>query len=142
MVNIERLKKGIAARDFFLAILNADCPHIAVENPVPSAIYMMPEPTQMIQPFQFGHPYTKRTCLWLKNLPRLRPTRIVEPKISWVSGGSKRADGSERRNKGMTFRDSETKSKTFDGIAKAMAEQWSDIGNYRDDEQLDLFMER
>ena len=139
MINTERLMKGIRARDFFLAILNADCRHIAVENPVPSSIYCMPEPTQMIEPYWFGHPYSKRTCLWLKNLPKLRPTKIVEPQISWVSGGSKKADGTQRENMGMTFRDSTRKSKTFDGIAKAMADQWSDIGDYRDDEQPELF---
>ena len=62
----------------------------------------------------------------MRGLPELVPTEIVEPICSWVSGGSKKADGTQRTNKGMTFRDSYTKSKTFPGIAKAMAEQWSD----------------
>ena len=124
MVNVERLKKGILGRDFFLAMLRADCDRIAVENPVPSSIYMMPNCSQVIQPWEYGHPYSKKTCLWLKNVPPLFSTDCVVPKGSWVSGGSKKADGSPRENQGEKFRDSYTKSKTFHGVAKAMAEQW------------------
>jgi hypothetical protein len=124
MINVGRLKKGILGRDLFMAMLHANCERIAVENPVPSGIYMMPKYSQQIQPYMFGHPYSKRTCLWLKNLPPLIATEMVTPQISWVSGGSKKADGSPRENKGETFRDSFTKSKTFPGVAKAMAEQW------------------
>ena len=125
MVNVERLKKGILGRDLLMTILHARCDRIAVENPVPSSIFCIPKPSQAIQPYDFGHPYSKRTCLWLKGLPLLLPTECVTPIMSWVSGGSKKADGSPRENKGETFRDSYTKSKTFPGIAKAMAEQWS-----------------
>lgn len=125
MTNLERLRQGIMARDLFLAFLRADCDRIAVENPVPMSVYALPEESQIIQPYQFGDPFMKKTCLWLKRLPQLRPTRIVTPEISWVSGGSKKADGTPRENQGMKFRDSLTKSKTFPGIAKAMAEQWS-----------------
>lgn len=77
-----------------------------------------------IQPYEFGHPYSKKTCLWLVNLPSLVPTNIVEPVCNWVSGGSKKADGTSRKNKGTPFRDSKRRSKTFAGIAEAMAEQW------------------
>lgn len=136
MINVERLKKGIQGRDFFMKVLNADCDRIAVENPVPTAIYALPPYTQVIQPWMFGHPFSKRTCLWLKNLPKLQATNVVEPQISWVSGGSKKADGTPRDNQGMTFRDSFTKSKTFPGVAKAMAEQWT--GQYQVLQTLDL----
>ena len=119
-----RFEAGMDAKEFFMQIYNADCDRIAIENPVPSGVYRMPKYTQVIQPYEYGHPYSKRTCLWLKGLPQLQPTNIVEPICSWVSGGAKKADGSPRSNKGMTFRDSKTKSKTFEGIAKAMAEQW------------------
>lgn len=68
--------------------------------------------------------HSKRPCLWLKGLPPLEPTDIVEPVCSWVSGGSKRADGTPRSNIGAPFRDSKRRSKTFPGIARAMAEQW------------------
>lgn len=125
MINVERLKKGIEGRDFFMRFYYANCDRIAIENPIPSGIYVMPKASQMIQPYEFGHPYSKKTLLWLKGLPPLIPTEIVTGKIiSWVSGGSKKADGTPRQQCGMTFRDSFTKSKTFPGIAKAMAEQW------------------
>lgn len=124
MVNIERLKKGILGRDLFMRIWYSNCDRVAIENPVPSKVFCMPQASQIIQPYYFGHPYSKRTCLWLRNLPQLVGTNYVQPIISWVSGGSKKSDGSPRENKGETFRDSKTKSKTFPGIAKAMAEQW------------------
>lgn len=123
-INRNRFELGMDAKEFFMEIYNADCEKIAIENPTPSGVYRMPKQTQVIQPYEYGHPYSKRTCLWLKGLPELKPTHIVEPICSWVSGGAKKADGTPRENKGMTFRDSKTKSKTFEGIAKAMAEQW------------------
>ena len=122
-----RFEKGMDAKEFFMVFLNANCKRIAVENPTPSGVYRMPKCTQVIQPYEYGHEYMKRTCLWLKGLPPLIPTKIVKPIGSWVSGGSKKADGTPRENKGETFRDSFTKSKTFPGIAKAMAEQWGNL---------------
>ena len=68
-LNEERYEKGLLAKEFFMAFLNADCPRIAVENPTPSKIFGLPKCSQSIQPYQFGHPYTKRTNLWLKGLP-------------------------------------------------------------------------
>nr|DAP71942.1 MAG TPA: DNA (cytosine-5)-methyltransferase 3A [Caudoviricetes sp.] len=123
-VELERLSKGFDAKEFFLKFLNASIDKIAVENPIPSGVYRLPKYSQVIQPYEYGHPYSKRTCLWLKGLPKLEPTEIVKPICSWVSGGSKKADGSHRENKGTAFRDSKRRSKTFPGIAKAMAEQW------------------
>ena len=124
-LNQERYEKGLQAKEFFMKMLDADCDHIAVENPIPSRIYGLPKYDQIIQPYEYGHPFSKKTCLWLKGLPKLQPTEIIKPEISWVSGGSKRPDGTPRDNKGMKFRDSKTKSKTFPGIAKAIAEQFS-----------------
>lgn len=121
----ERFEKGMDAKEFFMKCYNADCCHIAIENPIPSGVYRLPKYSQVIQPYEYGHPYSKKTCLWLKGLPMLKPTDVVNPTVSWVSGGSKKADGTKRDNCGMTFRDSKTKSKTFPGIAKAIAEQWS-----------------
>ena len=123
-INRERFEKGMDAKEFFMACYNANCDHVVIENPVPSGVYRLPKRTQVIQPYEYGEPYSKRTYLWIKGLPPLKPTNIVKPICSWVSGGSKKADGSARTNKGMTFRDSKTKSKTFPGIAKAMADQW------------------
>lgn len=84
----DRFNKGLAAKKFFLQFLYADCPRIAVENPVPSRVFGLPPYTQIVQPWQFGHPYTKRTCLWLKGLPPLQPTKIVEPVATWCPSGS------------------------------------------------------
>lgn len=122
---VERLNKGLDAKEFFLAFLNAPVERIAVENPIPSGVYRLPKYTQIVQPYEYGHPYSKKTCLWLKGLPSLQATEIVQPICSWVSGGSKKDDGTPRENKGTRFRDACTRSKTFPGIAKAMAEQWA-----------------
>lgn len=123
-IDIERYKKGLAAKDFFLAILNADCERICVENPVQLKIFELPAHTQQIQPYEFGHPYSKKTRLWLKGLEPLKPTNIItEGVVSWVNAGSKKADGSKRDNTGVSSTSRE-RSKTFEGIALAMAEQW------------------
>lgn len=124
-LNQERYQKGLEAKEFFMHFLNADCPRIAIENPIPTRVYELPPYTQVIQPYEHGHPYSKATCLWLKELPRLLPTELVTDNIvSWVSGGSKDSQGNPRKQSGTKFRDSKTRSKTFEGIAKAMAEQW------------------
>lgn len=124
-LNKERYQLGLMAKEFFMNFINADCDKIAVENPIPIRIYDLPQYSQIIQPYEYGHPYSKKTCLWLKNLPKLQPTNIVKPICSWVSGGSKDTRGNKRNNTGMKFRDSKTRAKTFPGIAKAMAEQWA-----------------
>lgn len=125
MVNVPRLKKGILARDFFFQFLNADCDRIAVENPIPSSIYMMPKASQTIQPYEYGHPYQKKTLLWLKGLPKLAPTNIVYDYKPYVSCGTSRNKGNPAKA-GVSRRGGAQKvrSKTFSGIAKAMAEQW------------------
>ena len=121
---LSRLNKGFDAKEFFMKFLEAPVEHIAIENPIPSGVYRLPPYTQIVQPYEYGHEYSKKTCLWLKGLPKLQPTQIVEPVCSWVSGGSKDSHGKPRKNKGTVYRDSKTRSKTFNGIAKAMAEQW------------------
>lgn len=76
-INKERMAKAIEAKAFFMKFLEADCQKICVENPTPGKIHQLPEYTQAIQPWWFGHPYTKRTCLWLKNLPPPLLLRIL-----------------------------------------------------------------
>lgn len=125
-LNEERYQKGLEAKEFFLKFYNADCEKIVIENPIPTRIFELPKYTQTVQPYEHGHPYSKKTCLWIKGVSPLMPTKIVEPICSWVSGGSKDNNGNKRKNCGMKFRDSKTKSKTFEGIAKAMAEQWGE----------------
>ncbi len=127
VVNQERYKKGLLAKDFFMLFKNHPCNKVVIENPVPSRIYELPRYSQIIQPYQFGEPYSKRTCLWVKGVPNLQPTELITENITqWVNGGSKKADGTSRSKaaRASTFRDSKTKSKTFKGIAEAMAKQW------------------
>ena len=131
-LNEERYAKGLAAKAFFMQFYNADCEMIAIENPTPSRIYELPEKTQVIQPYQFGHPFTKRTQLWLKGLPKLEPTNIVEPERTFCPSGSYSKKHNEK-HKGIFTKDrARNRSKTFPGIAKAMAEQW---GNRRVDNE-------
>lgn len=103
---------------FFMKFIDADVPHIVVENPVCVMSTLYRKPDQIINPWQFGHPEQKRTCLWLKSLPLLKETNNVRdymmtlpPKLReknhWMGGGH-----------------SKERSKTYPGIAKAMAEQW------------------
>lgn len=94
-LNEERLRKGIEATHFFLRFLWADCEKICVENPIPSTVYCLPRYSQIIQPWMFGHPFQKKTCLWLKGLPPLTATEICEERQSskvagnWFNHGGK-----------------------------------------------------
>jgi len=116
VLNEDRLKLGLAAKDFFMAFYNADCEKICIENPTPSRVYELPKYTQVIQPWMFGHPVQKRTCLWLKGLEPLNPTELVEQRQSSKVPGNWFNKGGKERQK--------NRAKTFPGIAKAMAEQW------------------
>ena len=119
ILNKDRYNKGMEAVEFFMKLYNADIPMIAVENPIPSKIYGLPQYNQTIQPYEYGHPFQKRTCLWLKNLPLLKPTNIVEKGQSTkVVGNWFNAGGKDRQK---------NRAKTFQGIADAMAEQWGNL---------------
>jgi hypothetical protein len=125
-VNEARLKQGLEAKAFFQAMLDADCKYIAVENPTPLKVYQLPIASQAIQPWQFGHPYSKRTLLWLKNLPPLKATNIVtnyKPYLPSNTGGKKRG---QSYSIGIS-KNAKESSKTFSGVAEAMAEQWGAI---------------
>ncbi len=117
ILNKERYEKGLKGKEFFFKLLNANIPMIAIENPYPQKIYEMPKESQIIQPCEFGHKLKKTTFLWLKNLPLLKPTEIVEPEYYIDKKGI--------RHSKMNGWSAKRKSKTFSGIAKAMAEQWS-----------------
>lgn len=116
-LNKERYQKGIEAKDFFMNFYHADCPRIAIENPISSKIYEMPIHTQEIQPFMFGHPVQKKTRLWIKGLPKLMPTKVVQPEKNCHEAGTWFMKGGKDRQK--------NRAKTFPGIAKAMAAQWA-----------------
>ena len=122
-LDIERYNKGLKAKEFFLQFLNADCPRIAVENPVSSKVFEMPRHTQEIQPYMFGHPYTKKTRLWLRGLPLLKPTNEVDPIGPYCPAGTGRKDRS-KYGAAKRGEDAKNRSKTFPGVAAAMAEQW------------------
>lgn len=119
----KRLSKAMEAKELFLKLMNAPIDFIAIENPTPLKVVGLPKQTQSIQPFEYGHGYSKKTLLWLKNLPELKPTDIktdYTPYLPSNTGGKKRGQKATFRN--ITQKES---SKTFTGIAKAMAEQWT-----------------
>ena len=128
------------AIEFFCKILNANCEKIVVENPVGiisgdyipkhfpelAKKYNLPiKHSQIIQPYEFGDPSKKTTCLWIKGLPNLKPTNIVEPElITYICKNGKKATFSKDYCIGTGKNRGCSRSKTFEGIAKAMAEQW------------------
>ena len=124
-LNEERYAKGLDAKEFFMKFWNANCPRICIENPIPSSAYNLPECTQFVQPYEYGHPYSKKTCLWLKGLPPLKPTDIVTDHKPFVSSGSY-TKTHDPKYKGASRKggSAKSRSKTFPGIARAMAEQW------------------
>ena len=115
-LNIDRLYLGLQAKEFFLKLCDADIDKICVENPVPSTIYELPKYSQCIQPFEHGHPFRKKTCLWLKGLPQIKPSNLVSIAESTKIAGNWFNTGGKDRQK--------NRSKTFPGIAAAMADQW------------------
>ena len=125
----ERLAKAMDAKAFFMKLWNAPCPFIALENPTPLRIVDLPEPSQVIQPYQFGDPYSKRTLLWLKNLPPLQHTDVLSTYIPYLPSGTSR-----KASKGILTvhgPNQKQRSRTFPGIAAAIADQW---GTYVQDE--------
>lgn len=124
-LNQERYREGLKSKEFFIQIYNAMCERICIENPLPSKVFQMPPYTQIIQPYEYGEPWSNRTCLWLKGLPKLQPTNILTEHNPYVScktsvfKGRKDKAGFSRAGGAAKIR-----SKTFWGIAAAMAEQW------------------
>ena len=124
ILNQTRYEKGLKAKEFFLKFLSADCERICVENPVHCKVFNTPRHTQEIQPYMFGEPYTKKTRLWLKGLPPLRPTNIITENIQpFLPSGTGRKIR-EKYGAAKRGNDARERSKTFWGIAEAMAEQW------------------
>lgn len=129
-----RWRAMLAAVRFFNAMLATDIPRVCVENPIPHPFAnacLSSEHAQIIQPHQFGHAETKATCLWLKNLPALAPTKIIQPDYDKYPPG--RGNGFEPRvhyespgKKGSDDRE-KNRSRTLKGVAQAMAEQWGNL---------------
>ena len=116
VLNEDRYKLGLKAKEFFMALYNAPIDKICVENPIASKIFDLPKRTQIIQPYEYGHPIQKKTCLWLKNLNPLKPTNLIKMRQSTKIPGNWFNKGGKDRQK--------NRSKFFSGIAKGMAEQW------------------
>lgn len=123
---IQRHKDKDFAISFFKMFANADCDKIAIENPVGIMSSEYRKPDQIINPYQFGDPFEKKTCLWLKGLSNLIPTDIVIPpkRIEYASGKTMPSWYAEAWKLPKEER-AKLRSKTFPGIAKAMAEQWA-----------------
>lgn len=124
VLNIKRYYEGLCGKALFLSIWAADCEKVVIENPLPSRIFQYPEPTQTIQPYEYGHPYTKRTLLWERGVAPLVPTNIVAPEKTWCPSGSYSGSHGERHRGMFTTDRARNRSKTFLGVAEAMAEQW------------------
>jgi len=119
----EAVEQRKLAKMFFMGLVYANCDHIAIENPIGIMSTHYRKPDQIIQPFQFGHPESKSTCLWLKGLPKLKFTDVLQlPE----SGHWNNQTPSKQNKLGPSAERSKLRSKTYPGIAKAMAEQWSE----------------
>lgn len=125
MLNIQRYYDGLCGKALFLAIWAADCDKVIIENPTPSKVFDYPEPTQAVQPYEHGHPFTKKTLLWERGVEPLKPTNIVEPERTWCPSGSYSGKHGEKHRGMFTTDRAKNRSKTFPGIARAMIEQWA-----------------
>jgi hypothetical protein len=128
-----RQQQGI---DFFMQIANSNIPKYAIENPIGIMSNLWRKPDQIIQPWEYGHGTTKATCLWLKGLPLLKPTKIVDKGDVWVAKSGKRMSQWFYDSSLLQPKEREKmRNKTFQGIANAMAVQWDNCKTY---EQLEL----
>ena len=120
-----RFNNRLNAIEFFMEFALFECDKIAIENPIGVMSGVFRKPDQIIQPYMFGEPERKSTCLWLKGLPKLEPTKIVEPDIiKYKNGNGTDSPWHMNTMKLPAEERSKMRSKTFPGIAKAMAEQW------------------
>ena len=117
------LTKRANALDFVKKIYGADCEKICIENVVGYLSTHFKKPSQYIEPYYFGEPWKKKTCLWLKGLEPLKPTKIVEPKGKWVRHHLKTKNDLQGYEVGGVYSAKE-RSKTFVGVGRALAEQW------------------
>lgn len=123
----DRENQREAAVQFFMSFWNADCPRVAIENPQGIMSSRFRKPDQYIEPYMFGDPEKKKTGLWLRGLPALAPTNVVEPIIIECASGAREPRWHMETMHLPPKERSKARSKTFPGIAKAMASQWSGI---------------
>lgn len=126
----DKLKEQEEALNFVKTLLNAPIPRIALENPVSIISTRIRKPDQIIQPYQFGEDASKKTCLWLKNLPPLIPTQYVSPTMTAAGRAIWANQTPSGQNKlGPSPDRSKERSRTYPGIAEAMADQWGSLVN-------------
>jgi hypothetical protein len=123
-LNAQRLSQARAAAQLFRLLLEAPARYKAIENPEPLRVVGLPPHTQAIQPYEFGHPYSKKTLLWLVGLPKLKPTQRVSDYVPYLPSNTGGAARGQRATPGISG--AKARSKTFPGIAAAMAAQWGD----------------
>tara|TARA_Y100001963_G_scaffold105832_1_gene146208 strand:+ start:254 stop:862 length:609 start_codon:yes stop_codon:yes gene_type:complete len=117
-LNKKRYRNALKAKEFFMLFYNHSCNKVCIENPQQMKIIDMPKHSQCIQPYMFGDPYSKKTLLWLKGLPLLKPTNLINDYTPWVKS-------SKHRGKYQPpTKNSKDRSLSFHGIARAMADQW------------------
>ena len=122
----DRYEKSQEAKEFFMKLYDAPIKYIVIENPTPLKVVGLMKQSQAIQPYEYGHPYSKRTLFWIKGLPLLEPTDIKTeygPYLPSNTGGKKRGQSFSR---GVS-KNAKESSKTFSGVAKAMATQWGEF---------------
>lgn len=136
---IKRIEERDVAARFFMEFVNAPCEKIAIENPIGYMSTFYRKPDQIIQPYQFGHPERKATCLWLKGLAPLIPTNIVEPDVIKLKSGKTDSRWHVESFNLPKDQRSIVCSKTFDGIAEAMAEQWGHFEGVEALEKMEYF---
>ena len=113
------------AINFFLSLAECGISRVCIENPVGIMSSVYRKPDQIIQPYEFGHVEAKKTCLWLQNLPKLIPTKIVEPEYTTFKSGKRMATWYLEAASLPKHERMKVRSKTFQGIADAMADQWN-----------------
>ena len=142
---VKRLKDREEAVKFFMTFVDASCKRKAIENPIGIMSTRYRKPDQIIQPYQYGHPVRKSTCLWLFGLPPLTPTDVVDFECIQSGGKSGGYSGNlwmvrDENGRVLPFRDprvSIVRSKTYPGIASAMAEQWGGLSYWIDSPECD-----
>lgn len=120
----DKVEEQKEALDFVRLLMDAPIDKICIENPVSIISSRIRKPDQIIQPYEYGYPETKKTCLWLKNLPKLIPTNIVEPEFVILDDGSRMSPTHYKSWFGKKSERAKTRSRTYLGIANAMASQW------------------
>ena len=134
----KKQKEQKQALEFVRELMNADIPKIAIENPVSIISTRIRKPDQVVQPYMFGDPHTKTTCLWLKNLPLLQPTKMVDKGKRHITKSGRSLP--EWYNLPPSEDRAEIRSKTFGGFAQAMADQWGECEKHLTQLSLECYV--